>query len=92
MKPNSKGSLNNAHKLSCISLESEITHNGIKSIMIGCDDDDTFYDDGEGRLKIYIEKKITKEDIKGFDYAFLMMELDLEQLIKTAKKLCPQLF
>lgn len=92
LKPNSKGSLYNAHKLSCIGIEREVVNNGVEDIFFGCEDDDEFYDEGEGRLKLYIEKEIFPKDTDGFDSAFLMLELDLEQLILKAKELCPHLF
>jgi len=56
-KSNSKGSIYNAYKLSCIGLEDNVEHqDNCIQILIGCDDDDNFYNkEDEGRLKVYIE-------------------------------------
>jgi hypothetical protein len=83
-KPNSKGSLYNAYKLSCIGLEENIDHqDNCIQILIGCDNDDQFNNnDCEDRLKVYIET----------DNPNTMTSFDLEDFIEEAKKLCPQLF
>ena len=80
--PNSKGSLYNGCKLSNIALDEKIEHqDNCEQIIIGCDDDDTFYKkEDEGRLKVYIE---TTSEMTSFD---------LEDFLKESKKLCPHLF
>jgi hypothetical protein len=83
-KPNSKGSYANAYKLSTIGLEDKVEHQeNLIQLLIGCDDDDTFYkDDDCGRLKVYIETKNPN----------IMTSFDLEDFLKEVKELCPHLF
>lgn len=83
-KPNSKGSIYNAYKLSNISLQDNVEHqDNISQILIGCDDDDTFYnEDDEGRLKVYIET----------DNPNVMTSFDLEDFLKEVRQRCPHLF
>jgi len=83
-KSNSKGSIYNAYKLSCIGLEDNVEHqDNCIQILIGCDDDDNFYNkEDEGRLKVYIET----------DNPNAMTSFDLEDFINEVKSMCPQLF
>jgi hypothetical protein len=83
-KPNSKGSYSNAYKLSSISLENKIEHqNNCIQILVGCDDDDTFYhENDDGRLKVYIETENPNA----------MTSFDLEDFLTEVKDLCPHLF
>ena len=83
-KPNSKGSIYNAYKLSNIGLEDKIEHqDNCIQILVGCDEDDQFYSDKDmGRLKVYIET----------DNPNAMTSFDLEDFIEEVKRMCPQLF
>ena len=83
-KPNSKGSIYNAYKLSNIGLEDKVEHqDNCIQILIGCDDDDQFYSDkDEGRLKVHIET----------DDPNAMTSFDLEDFLEEVKRMCPQLF
>lgn len=83
-KPNSKGSIYNAYKLSNISLEDKVEHqNNLIQLLVGCDDDDEFYKDtDEGRLKVYVET----------DNPNIMTSFDLEDFLNEVKRICPQLF
>lgn len=82
--PNSKGSYANGYKLSTISLQNRIEHQGnCVQILVGCDNDDQFFNESdEGRLKVYVET----------DNPNVMTSFDLEDFLNEVKKLCPQLF
>jgi hypothetical protein len=83
-KPNSKGSIYNAYKLSNIGLEDKVEHdNKIIQLLVGCDNDDVFYKDtDEGRLKVYIETENPN----------VMTCFDLEDFLNEVKRMCPHLF
>lgn len=83
-KPNSKGSIYNAYKLSNIGLEDKVEHQeNLIQLIVGCDDDDVFYNDNdEGRLKVYVETGNPN----------VMTSFDLEEFLNEVRRMCPHLF